>query len=259
MTEFNTLRLSTEEGVATLTVSRPDALNALNEEVLRDLEAALTELQSMKLRALILTGEGRAFVAGADIKAMQAMTEAQALTFGELGHRVMMGIQHLPYPTIAAVNGFALGGGLELALSCDLIYLSEKAKVGLPEVGLGIIPGFGGTQRLGRCIGWHHARRLVFTGDTIGADEALRIGLALEVFPAEGFLEAVTAVAHRIASQGPAAVSRAKSVMREGSERSLEDANRLEVESFAGLWNTADRAEGMAAFLERREASFKGS
>ncbi len=260
MTDFETISVDLgSDGLATLTITRPKALNALNEQVLTELSQALEDLAARDLRALIVTGEGRAFIAGADIKAMMEMSADEALTFGHLGHSVMNALQGLPFPTIAAVNGFALGGGLELALSCDLIYLSEKAKVGLPEVGLGIIPGFGGTQRLGRRIGWHHARRLVFTGATIDAAEALRIGLALEVFPADEFMDKVRDVATAIASQGPVAVRRAREVMARGAELPLEDANRAEVEAFAGLWDTADRAEGMAAFVDRRDVDFQGA
>lgn len=261
MSDYETLKVDRPaDGVALITIDRPKRLNALNEEVLTELRAAAEQLcDDSDLRAVVITGAGRAFVAGADIAAMSELTEEQALQFGELGHAVMDSIEALPVPTIAAVNGFALGGGLELALSCDLIYLSENARVGLPEVGLGIIPGFGGTQRLGRRVGWQQGRRLVFTGDTLKPDEALRIGLAVDVFAAEDFLDQILSVATTISEKGPVAVRRAKSVMRQGAETSLEEANRLEVQAFAGLWDTADRSEGMAAFLEKRTPEFSGS
>lgn len=261
MSEFQTLQLQRrDDGIAVLTFDRPKRLNALSAEVLSELVEAVAGLgDDDDLRALVVTGAGRAFVAGADISAMSDMSEEQALEFGQLGHKAMNAIADLDVPTLAAVNGFALGGGLELALSCDLIYLSEKAKVGLPEVGLGIIPGFGGTQRLGRRIGWQQARRLVLTGETINAEEALRLGIAVEVFGADEFLDQVIAVASTIASRGPIAVRRAKEVMRCGAELPLVEANQLEVQSFAGLWNTQDRREGMAAFLEKRSPEFKGS
>lgn len=261
MTEFETLQLERrDDGIAILTIDRPKRLNALNEQVLADLTAAAEELaDDDTLRAVVLTGAGRAFVAGADISAMSEMTEEQADTFGRLGHQAMNAVASLPVPTIAAVNGFALGGGLELALCCDLIYVSDKAKLGLPEVGLGIIPGFGGTQRLGRRIGWQQARRLVFTGTPIGAEEARTIGLAIDVFPLDSFMEEVLAVAATITQKGPIAVRRAKSVMRRGSELPLKEANEIELQAFAGLWDTDDRAEGMAAFLEKRPPNYKGS
>lgn len=261
MTDFKTLTLATDDhGIATVTINRPDVLNALNADVLNDLIAVANKLHDDKsIRVMILTGEGRAFVAGADISAMSQMSEAKADEFGRLGHQAMDAIEALPFPTIAAVNGFALGGGLELALTCDLIYLSQKAKVGLPEVGLGIIPGFGGTQRLGRRIGWQQARRLVFTGTTIGADEAKAIGIGIEIFSPENFLEDIQTIAREITKKGPIAVRAAKAVMRKGSELPLEQANKEEVAAFAGLWDTEDRQEGMAAFMEKRVANFKGA
>lgn len=261
MSTYETLLIQTPaEGILQVAINRPDRLNALNETVLKDLITFVDSIkENSSLRALILTGEGRAFVAGADIAAMSAMTEAQAESFGRLGHTAMAAIEALPFPTIAAVNGFALGGGLELALTCDLIYLSDKAKIGLPEVGLGIIPGFGGTQRLGRRIGWQQARRLVFTGETLNAEQAWDLGLAIEVFAPETLLSSCLEIALEIASKGPVAVRRAKQIMAQGAELPLSDANDLEVESFAGLWNTADRSEGMSAFLEKRAPDFKGS
>ncbi len=249
-----------DDGIATITITRPKQLNALNSEVLRELSnAAMTLAEDDTLRAVIVTGAGRAFVAGADIAAMKEMSADQAKSFGNLGHQAMNAIEQLPVPTFAAVNGFALGGGLELALSCDLIYLSDAAKVGLPEVGLGIIPGFGGTQRLGRRIGWQQARRLVFTGDTISADEALRIGLAVDVLPADNFLDEVRNVAQTIAQKGPLAVRRAKQVMRRGADLAIGDALKAEVAAFSGLWDTDDRTEGMTAFIDKRSPDFQGS
>lgn len=260
MTSFETLLLDyPEEGIALLTVNRPKRLNALNAAVLQDLFAAAELLHGDEnIRALILTGADRAFVAGADISAMAEMTEEEAEEFGRLGHKAMNAIAALPFPTLAAVNGFALGGGLELALTCDLIYLSEKARVGLPEVGLGIIPGFGGTQRLGRRIGWQQARRLVFTGETLNAEQAWDLGIAVEVLPPEDFLDEVLVIAKTIASKGPRAVRHAKSVMAKGSELSLAEGNELEIQGFSGLWQSKDRREGMTAFLEKRPPEFTG-
>ncbi len=261
MSDFEHLQVDLgDDGIATITIDRPKQLNALNGEVLSEILAATKALaDDESLRAVILTGAGRAFVAGADIAAMKEMSADEAADFGHLGHRAMNGVESLPVPTIAAVNGFALGGGLELALSCDLIYVSEKARVGLPEVGLGIIPGFGGTQRLGRRIGWQQARRLVFTGDTLSADEALELGLAIDVFGADEFLDEILDVARSIAAHGPLAIERAKKVMRQGADLPLEQALKAEVNAFAGLWDSDDRLEGMEAFVEKRSPDFKGS
>ena len=181
-----------EPGIALLTITREHALNALNAEVLDQLYDHLQALaQREDLSALVITGTGRAFVAGADIKSMLSMDLDQAGAFAQKGHRTFNALAALPYPTIAALNGFTLGGGLELAVSCDLIYASTKAKLGLPEVGLGLIPGFGGTQRLGRLVGYHVARELIFTGRTISADQAKAYGIALELFEPDALEEGV--------------------------------------------------------------------
>ncbi len=258
---FETLDIDRRtDGLAIITINRPDRLNALNANVLSELRSVSEEFAGNKdLRAVVLTGAGRAFVAGADIAAMNEMSAEEAAEFGDLGHATMDAIEALPMPTIAAVNGFALGGGLELALACDLIYLSDSASVGLPEVGLGIIPGFGGTQRLGRRIGWQQARRLVFTGESISADEARRIGLAVDVFSGEDFFDEVLSVASTIGDKGPIAVRQAKSLMRQGSETTLSEGNKLEIQAFAGIWDSQDRNEGMTAFLDKRSPDFTGS
>ena len=246
-----------DEGIVKVTIDRPDALNALNAEVLSALLDAVTPLRAQPdARVVVFTGEGRAFVAGADIRAMSEMSEAEAAEFSKLGHDAFNAIASLPMPTIAAVNGFALGGGLELALSCDLIYASTKAKLGLPEVGLGLIPGFGGTQRLGRRIGYQRARELVFTGGTIRADEAERIGLALRLFEPDALLEGVYEIARTIASKGPRAVRAAKEVMDKGRHATLHDALATERGAFSGLFNSDEPAEGMRAFVEKRAPDF---
>ena len=258
---FDTLELSYDDSgqIATLTVNRPDQLNALNEAVVEDLDAATSELaEAENLRAVVVTGAGRAFVAGADIKAMLDFDEPEAIGFAREGHNALAALEQLSCPVIAAVNGYALGGGLELALACDLIYASDKAVFGLPEVGLGIIPGFGGTQRLGRTVGWHRARDLVFSGRHVDAEEAHHIGLALDVFPHDEFTDRVYEVAQTIASNGPVAVQTAKRVMREGAEMTLENGNEAERREFGDLFSTHDRREGMEAFLEKRDADFKG-
>jgi enoyl-CoA hydratase len=180
----------------------------------------------------------------------------EAAAFGALGHEAMNAIANLPVPVIAAINGFALGGGLELALACDLLYASDKAKLGLPEVSLGVIPGWGGTQRLGRLIGWHHAQQLVYSGRMLKADEAKAIGLVLDVFPHDELQSSVLEIARAIAKNGPLAVRKAKAVMRAGSDTTLSEGLTLEQQGFADLFGTADQREGMGAFLERRPAQF---
>ena len=250
----------TEEGlVSTLTLNRPDKLNALSSEVLTDLRSAIATIGANEgLRAAIITGAGKAFAAGADIAAMSNMTEQEGRDFGALGHSVFDSIEKLRFPVIAAVNGFALGGGCELALACDFIYASSKAKFGQPEVGLGIIPGFGGTQRLPRRVGPAMGRELIYTGTMIGADEALRIGLANAVFAPDELLASAQKAAAGIASQGPIAVATAKRLITQGIEKPLLNANALEQDAFGACFETEDQAEGMTAFLEKRAAVFKG-
>ncbi|AKF07022.1 enoyl-CoA hydratase/isomerase family protein [Sandaracinus amylolyticus] len=253
------VRLEIDGALATLTIDRQDKLNALNAQVIAELHDAAREVRTTRdVRCLIVTGAGeKAFVAGADISEMKEMRLDQARAFAQAGHAAFDALEALPFPVIAAVNGFALGGGTELALACDFIYASEKAKFGQPEVKLGVIPGFGGTQRLLRRVGNAHARELIYTGAIIGADEALRIGLANRVLPHGELLSAARATAATIAQMGPLAVAEAKKVMREGEGRLLRDANALEIDGFAGCFETDDQKEGMQAFLEKRAAAFK--
>jgi enoyl-CoA hydratase len=257
----NTLLTAREGAIVVLTLNRPDKLNALNAELLGELDVSLAELaRDPSIGCAILTGAGeKAFAAGADIAAMLDLTTEQARHFSELGHRICSRIERAPFPVIGAVNGFALGGGCELALACDFLYASDKAKLGQPEINLGIIPGFGGTQRLARRVGIGRARELCYTGDAIGAEEALRIGLVNAVVPHAELMGKVKEVATKIAKKGRVAVGQCKRVIFSGEGVPLDTANALETQAFAMLFATSDRREGMSAFLEKRPAAFTGS
>ncbi|MFO0599344.1 MAG: enoyl-CoA hydratase-related protein [Myxococcaceae bacterium] len=255
------VKLEIDGQVATLTIDRPKALNALNRQVLTELADAVGQVAANRsLRALIVTGGGeKAFVAGADIAEMANMSDAEAKSFGELGHRVLSSLEGLSVPVIAAVNGFALGGGCELALACDFIYASEKAKFGLPEVTLAVIPGFGGTQRLTRIVGRARAKEMIFTGDMIDANKAKDIGLALEVVPPAELLAHCKKIAATIGKRGPLAVAQAKKVIDSGADLRLDEGNAIERDGFAKLFGSADQKEGMAAFLAKRPPEFKNA
>ncbi|MDF2695034.1 MAG: Enoyl-CoA hydratase [Labilithrix sp.] len=257
----NTLLTERDGALVVLTLNRPDKLNALNAELLSELDVSLAALSGdPSITCAILTGAGeKAFAAGADIAAMLEMPTEQARHFSELGHRICSRIERAHFPVIGAINGFALGGGCELALACDFLYASEKAKLGQPEVNLGIIPGFGGTQRLARRVGIARARELCYTGDTINAEEALRIGLVNAVVPHGELMAKVKDVAGKIAKKGPLAIAQCKRVIFSGEGVPLDNANALETQSFAMLFGTNDRREGMAAFVEKRQATFRGS
>ena len=248
----------TEAGatISTLTINRPDKLNALNADVLLGVEKRLGEARDAGARCLIVTGAGKAFVAGADISAMQSMTPDQAREFSEIGHRVGHAMEAQPYPIIAAINGFALGGGCELALCCDFAYASTKAKLGQPETKLGVIPGFGGTQRLLRRVGVAMARELVYTGKMIDAAEALRIGLVNAIHEPDELMPAVRKIAEAICANGPVSIDLAKKVILKGRDESLGAANRMEAKAFGKCFESPQQKEGMAAFLEKRPAEF---
>ncbi len=253
------VRLERRGAVAILTLDRPDALNALDRATLEALRARAAQLaEDAALRAVVVTGEGRAFAAGADIAEMRGLTPTQAESFSRLGHEAFAALESLAVPTIAAVNGYALGGGCELACACDWIYASEKARFGQPEVNLGILPGFGGTSRLVRRVGIGWARELVLTGAPIKADEALRIGLANRVFAPEALMEGALATAQTIAEKGPVAVAQAKRLLLEGQDADGRVANALEQATFGLVFSTRDREEGMTAFLEKRDPAFEG-
>ena len=258
MADFQTLLIEDRGPVRVVTINRPDALNALNAVVIDELAVMLEQTAAADVRGLVLTGAGRAFVAGADIAAMADMDPPLALLFAGKGHAVGEMLQALPIPTAAAVNGFALGGGCELALACDFIYASEKAKFGQPEVKLGVIPGFGGTQRMLRRVGLARALELCMTGDMIDAAEALRIGLANKVLPPDELLDTTVATVTRAAEMGPLAVAKVKEVIYQGASMPLQAACDLEERAFADLFATSDQSEGMAAFLAKRPAKFEG-
>jgi enoyl-CoA hydratase len=257
---YENLLLEVDDGIAVLTFNRPKVLNALNAATIAELGDAVAKVEGdPAVRGLVLTGAGeKAFVAGADIAAMAKMTALEARRFAETAHAILARMEALPIVTIAAVNGFALGGGCEVAMGCDLIYASEKAKFGQPEVNLGLVPGFGGTQRLTRRVGASRALELVLAADMIDAAKAKEIGLALEVLPAAELLGFAKAQARKIASKGPIAVAVAKRLVREGADTDVRTANELERQGFAGIFATDDAREGMNAFVEKRAAKFQG-
>ena len=261
-TAYETIQIGIDGPIATITINRPAALNALSSRVLSELTTAVGELElEDSVRVVIVTGAGeKAFVAGADIAEMAELTPVQAHAFAELGGTLGQAIVASRYPYIAAVNGFAFGGGCELALACDFIYAADSAKFGQPEVKLGVIPGFGGTQRLARRVGIAKAKELCFTGDTVDATEAHRIGLCDAVVPRAELIAKVRELALRIAGNGPLAVAACKQLIDAGQSTSLEAAIGLEQRSFGLIFATADQREGMAAFLARprRAATFTG-
>lgn len=257
---YNNLLIEKADGIAVLFFNRPKALNALNSETLLELEQAVKAIEAdPAVKVLIVTGAGeKSFVAGADIAEMKDKNAPQGLEFALLGQRAIGSLQEMTKPVIAAVNGFALGGGSEVALACDFIYASEKAKFGLPEVGLGLFPGFGGTQRLPRLIGKAKAKEMIFTAKMISAQEALEMGLVNKVVPAEQLLDEAKAVANAIASKGQVAVKLAKGVINAGYDMDLRNGCALEANTFGVLFNTADQKEGCNAFVEKRPANFTG-
>jgi enoyl-CoA hydratase len=257
---YENLLFQVEDGIAVLTMNRPKALNALNTRTLAELDALLqVEARDPAVRALVVTGAGdKAFVAGADISEMSAMTPAQARAFAELGQRAFARLEALPVPTVAAVNGFALGGGSELALACDLLYASERARFGQPEVNLGLVPAWGGTQRLARRVGAMRALEIVLTGDMYDAARAKEMGLCLEVLAPDALLPHAKAKAKVIASRGPLAVAAAKRLVRAGADAGLPQGLALEAEAFGLVFASDDMREGTKAFLEKRKAEFKG-
>lgn len=259
--EYKNIHIEKEGAVAVITIDRPKALNSLNFHTLKELQCAFYKLASEKsIGTVILTGSGeKAFVAGADISYMQSLSANEAAEFGRLGHSVMEAVENARQPVIAAVNGFALGGGCEIALACDIRVAAENAKFGLPEVGLGVIPGFGGTQRLPRLVGKGMACELIYTGGMIDAREALRIGLVNKVVPQDGLMEVCRDTAMKITTKSPLAVSLCKETVNNGMQMDLARACQYERAQFSRCFASSDQTEGMAAFLEKRKAEFTGS
>ena len=240
---------------AVATIHRPEALNALNSQVLADLAELLDTVEAdEEIRVLVITGAGeKAFVAGADIGEMSTLTKAEGEAFGKKGNDVFRRLETLPIPTIAAVNGFALGGGCELSMSCDIRICADTAVFGQPEAGLGITPGFGGTQRLARLVGPGMAKQLIYTAKNIKADEALRIGLVNAVYPAQELLPAAEKLAGTIAKNAPIAVRACKKAINDGLQVDMDRAVTIEEKLFGSCFETADQKEGMGAFLEKRK------
>lgn len=248
-----------DNGIGILTLSAPKSLNALNSALIAELDDFLTTLDTEKVRLLILTGDGdKSFVAGADISEMAHLSEAEGLAFGQRGAEAFRKLEDLPIPTIAAINGFALGGGCEIAMACDIRYAASNAKFGQPEVGLGIIPGFSGTYRLPKLIGQGMAKELIYSGKVIRADEALRIGLVNQVVEQAELMPAVIALAEQILKNAPIAVRYAKECINRNYDLDRAEGLALENRLFARCFTTEDQKNGMSAFLTKQKANFQG-
>lgn len=258
---YNTLLYEESGGIATVTINRPKSLNALNTELIGELGGLLDSIAGNEdIRVLIFTGAGeKAFVAGADISELSQFNTLQGKYFAHQGHQCLNKIQNLAIPVIAAVNGFALGGGLELSLACDFIYASENAKFGLPEITLGLIPGFGGTQRLARIIGKNMAKEMIFTGKTVSAEEAREIGFVNKVLQADKLMEETQKTAKNIAAKGKVSLNAAKEAINRGMDVDLATACGIEIDAFSICLSSDDAREGTSAFLEKRKPDFKGN
>lgn len=253
--ELKNVLLEKEGHLAIVTINRPKALNALNSETLKDLDTVIENLENDNhIYAVILTGAGeKSFVAGADIAEMKDLNEEEGQAFGTLGNKVFRRLENLNKPVIAAIQGFALGGGCEISMACDIRIASEKALFGQPEVGLGITPGFGGTQRLARIVGLGKAKELIYTAQNIKADEAYRIGLVNKVVPLESLMDEAKAMANKIMANAPIAVRLCKDAINRGMQVDIDKAVAIEAEDFGKCFASADQKEGMSAFLERRK------
>jgi enoyl-CoA hydratase len=261
MEHVNLLVDKSPDGVAVVTINKPKSLNCLDTATVSEIESTFTELgRDDSVRCIILTGAGdKAFVAGGDIAEMSVKNPRTGREYGLAGQRALFAIERCPKPVIAAINGYALGGGTEIAMACDVRIASEKAKMGQPEVVLGVTPGFGGTQRLPRIVNRGRGKELVMTGETIGAQEALRIGLVEKVVPHDKLMDTARAMASNIASKGPLAVSSAKALLNLAENVPLEQGCAAEAEAFGVCFSTHDQKEGMSAFVEKRKPAFKGA
>lgn len=255
--DYQNLIFEKEGNVGFVRMNRPDAMNALNTATFHEWDDLLNDLENDDdIRVVIITGEGKAFVAGADIVEMKDMNGEESRTFSALGQRIFRRFETMDKVFIAAVNGFALGGGCELAMGCDIRIASEKAKFGQPEVNLGVTPGFAGTVRLPRLVGPAKAKELLFTGDMIRADEALRIGLVNRVVPPESLMEEVQKLAATILSKGPLAIKMVKDCVNRGMQTDIDNAGAIEIDAFGKCFESGETREGMTAFLEKREPKF---
>jgi enoyl-CoA hydratase len=256
---YKTIKLDISGAIATLTFNRPDVLNALNPEMIRDLRQALNDVQEMPdVKVLILTGAGKAFVAGADIRILQGLDPLGAKQFAQEGQATLFALEAMDIPVIACVNGYALGGGCEIAMACDFVCASADAKLGQPEINLGVIPGFGGTQRLVRLVGKGRAKELCMTGRMIGAGEAYGMGLVTRIFPAETLMAEALKIAQTLAEKGRVALRAIKHVIDNGFDVDLKNACAMEVEAFSLCFASPDQKEGTTAFLEKRTPKFTG-
>lgn len=256
---YKNIKVEKKNDIGTITINRPDALNALNKDTINELSKAFNELEKDKeVKVAVITGAGKAFVAGADIRQMKDMNPLEAKAFAELGHDILWKIEKSRLPFIAAVNGYALGGGCELMMACDIIIAANSAKIGQPEINLGVHPGFGGTQRLPRLVGRAKAKEILLTGDTISAEEALRIGLVNKMVDDDKLIEETEKIAQKIASKSSVQTAFIKSLVNKGSDIDLHSACSLEISKFSTSFSTHDQKEGMTAFLEKRKPEFKG-
>jgi len=256
---YKNILVEKKDGIGYIKINRPNVLNALNQETIKEITNAVVDLEKdSKIKVVILTGEGKAFIAGADISAMANMTPLEAKEFSELGHNMLNTFEKSRLPIIAAVNGFALGGGCETLMACDIVIAGKSAKIGQPEINLGISPGFGGTQRLPRLIGRMKAKELLLTGRNLSAEEALNIGLVNMVVDDDKLMEEAEKLAGQIASKSSVQTSFIKALVNKGADIDLNSANSLEISYFSSSFSTHDQKEGMKAFLEKRKPKFKG-
>jgi enoyl-CoA hydratase len=257
---YKNIIVEKKEAIGLLKINRPQVLNALNVETINEITSAIIDLEKdEKIKVVILTGEGRAFIAGADIKQMSDMTPLEAKEFSELGHHMLNKIENSRLPFIAAVNGLALGGGCETLMACDIVVAAKSAKIGQPEINLGIHPGFGGTQRLPRLVGKLKAKELLLTGRNLNSDEALTIGLVNTIVEDEKLIEEVEKIAGQIAGKSSVQTNFIKELVNKGADIDLNSANALEISYFSSSFSTHDQKEGMKAFLEKRKSNFKGN